>query len=76
MIQASLICGLGLLVFGLSDFVPIARFAWVMFAMLMSALVADLIVLPAILLSPLGRTFEPLRAQDTARIQRSPQEAM
>ena len=76
MVQTSLICGLGLLVFGVSEFVPIARFAWVMFAMLMSALVADLIVLPAILLSPLGVAFEPICMQRSARITRAPQEAV
>lgn len=58
MTQTSLICGFGLLMFAFSSFVPISRFAWVMFSMLMSALVADLVVLPAILLSPLGKVFE------------------
>jgi predicted RND superfamily exporter protein len=68
MLQTSCICGFGLLVYALSPFVPIARFAWVMFAMLSSAIAADLIVLPAILLCPLGSVFErhphlPLTAQ-------------
>lgn len=58
MIQTSLICGIGLLAFGLSPFVPMARFSGVMFAMLLTALVADLVFLPAILLSPLGALFE------------------
>ncbi|HUG68897.1 MAG TPA: MMPL family transporter [Pirellulaceae bacterium] len=58
MIQTSLICGIGLLAFGLSPFVPMARFSGVMFAMLITALVADLVFLPAILLSPLGVLFE------------------
>jgi hypothetical protein len=61
MTQTSLVCGLGLLTFALSDFVPIARFAWLMFAMLMAALVADLVVLPAMLLGPLGASFDTLR---------------
>ena len=61
MLQTSLICGLGLLIFATSHFVPISRFAWVMFAMLMGALIADLVVLPALLLSPLGRSFERFR---------------
>ncbi len=59
MIQTSLICSLGLVVFAASDFSPIARFGWCMFALLLLALVADLVVLPAILLSPLGRPFLP-----------------
>ena len=59
MIQTSLICSLGLVVFAASDFSPIARFGWCMFALLQLALVADLVVLPAILLSPLGSPFLP-----------------
>lgn len=74
MTQTSMICGFGLLVFSFSPFVPMARFSWVMFAMLSSALVADLIVLPAILLSPLGAAFEPVktarRASDSATTER------
>ncbi|QDV17504.1 MMPL family protein [Gimesia panareensis] len=57
MIQTSLICGLGLLVFAMSSFVPTSRFAWMMAGLLMMALLGDLIVLPALLLSPLGRFF-------------------
>ena len=59
MVQTSLICGLGMSVFVMSEFVPIARFAWLMAAMLAAALLADLIVLPAILVGPLGRFFLP-----------------
>ncbi|MDH3719581.1 MAG: MMPL family transporter, partial [Planctomycetota bacterium] len=61
MIQTSLICGLGMLVFSLSPFAPIARFGWLMAAMLGAALVGDLIVLPAILKGWLGRAFLPKR---------------
>jgi len=63
MTQTSLICGLGMLSFAASDFVPIARFAWLMFAMLLMALWADLVVLPALLLSRLGALFEPQSAK-------------
>jgi hypothetical protein len=59
MVQTSLICGLGLLVYALSPFAPFAKFAWLMFTMLLAAIVADLVVLPAILDSPLGRVFAP-----------------
>ncbi|MEX0819430.1 MAG: MMPL family transporter, partial [Pirellulaceae bacterium] len=76
MVQTSLICGFGLLVFALSDFTPMSRFAWVMFAMLMAALIADLIVLPAILLSPLGIAFEPLRAREMSPVKPVPQNAV
>jgi predicted RND superfamily exporter protein len=58
MLQTSLICGLGLIVFSQSPFAPIARFSWLMVAMLATALLGDLIVLPAILAGPLGRAFQ------------------
>jgi len=67
MTQTSFVCGLGLLTFAYSSFVPISRFAWVMFAMLMAALIADLVVLPAILLSPLGNSFQRLRVGQSGR---------
>ena len=57
MVQTTLICGVGLLVYGLSGFVPTQRFAWLMFTLLTAALVADLVFLPAILASPLGNLF-------------------
>ena len=57
MIQTSVSCGLGLLVFSFSDFVPTSRFALLMGSLLMLALLADLVLLPALLLSPLGRMF-------------------
>lgn len=60
MIRTTLICGLGLLVYAFSPFVPIVRFAWLMFAMLSAALIGDLVVLPALLLSKLGKLFEPV----------------
>ncbi|MDH3719135.1 MAG: MMPL family transporter [Planctomycetota bacterium] len=63
MLQTTLICGLGLLVFALSPFTPIARFAWLMAFLLLLALVADLLLLPAILASPLGRFFVPAKAK-------------
>ena len=64
MVQTTLICGLGLLVFSMSSFVPTGRFAWLMLALLTSALVADLIFLPAILASPLGKAFGGSDAED------------
>ncbi len=55
MVQTSVICGLGLLLFALSDFVPTRHFAWMMASLLGLALLGDLVLLPALLLSPLGR---------------------
>ena len=57
MVQTSLTCGLGLSVFLLSDFVPTSRFAWLMILQLAAALAGDLVLLPAMLLTPLGRLF-------------------
>jgi predicted RND superfamily exporter protein len=56
-VQTSLVCGLGMLVFAFSPFVPIQRFAWLMFTLLVIALIADLVLMPALLYSPLGRFF-------------------
>jgi len=58
MLQTSLICGLGLLGYAFSPFVPISRFSWLMSFMLFGAIAGDLVVLPALLASPLGRFFE------------------
>jgi len=63
MTQTTLICGLGLLIFSLSPFAPMARFAWLMFTMLSAALICDLVILPALLYGPLGRLFTPSAAE-------------
>ena len=55
MIQTTVICSGGLVVFAMSDFAPTANFAWMMVSLLLIALVGDLVLLPAILLSPLGK---------------------
>ncbi|QDU55711.1 efflux RND transporter permease subunit [Aeoliella mucimassa] len=68
MIQTSVSCGLGLLVFALSDFLPTSRFATSMAMLLGLALAGDLVLLPALLLSPLGRlcTATPTSASSKA----------
>jgi predicted RND superfamily exporter protein len=58
MVQTTVICASGLVVFAISSFVPILHFAWLMVLLLLAALVGDLILLPAILAGPLGRWFE------------------
>ncbi len=50
MIQTSVVCGLGLLVFTFSDFAPTRGFATSMGVLLALALLGDLIFLPALLL--------------------------
>ncbi len=57
MMQTTLICGTGMLVFAFSGFVPTARFAWLMFALLATTLAGDLVFLPALLNSFAGRCF-------------------
>ncbi len=57
MTQTTLIAGLGLVVFGLSTFVPTQRFGIMMLTLMLAALVGDLIFLPAILAGPAGRAF-------------------
>ena len=61
MTQTTLICGLGLLVYTLSLFVPTRRFSWMMLALLFAALAGDLILLPALLAGPAGKLFQPRR---------------
>jgi predicted RND superfamily exporter protein len=61
MAESSLVCGAGMLVFTFSSFVPGSRFAWIVSSLLALALVADLVVLPALLLGPLGKLFRPRR---------------
>lgn len=60
-LQAALINGLGLSVFATSSFTPTQRFGWLMLAILVAGVVAELVMLPAILFSPLGKAFERRR---------------
>ena len=57
MVHTTLIGAGGMLVFSLSAFMPIVRFAWLMAILLLVALLGDLIFLPALLASPLGKRF-------------------
>jgi len=57
MTQTTIIGGLGLCVFALSTFTPTQGFGKLMLTLLLAALVGDLIFLPALLASPLGRIF-------------------
>ncbi len=66
MTQTTIVGGLGLFVFALSTFTPTQRFGTLMLVMLATALVGDLILLPALLVGPLGRVFKPRRGTQTA----------
>ena len=57
MVQTTLIAGLGLAVFAFSTFTPTQQFGYMMVTILTAALVGDLILLPALLVGPLGSLF-------------------
>ncbi len=57
MTQTTLIGGLGLAVFATSTFTPTQQFGYLMISMLAAALIGDLLLLPALLMSPLGYFF-------------------
>ncbi|MDR2706383.1 MAG: MMPL family transporter, partial [Planctomycetaceae bacterium] len=58
LLQTTIICGFGMLLFGLSDFVPVARFAVLLCLLLIVSLIGDIVVFPAILFGTLGRFFD------------------
>jgi multidrug efflux pump subunit AcrB len=57
MTQTTLIGGFGLAAFAFSTFMPTQRFGVLMLFLLATALIGDLILLPAILAGPLGKYF-------------------
>lgn len=70
MMQTAFVGGLGMFVFALSTFTPTQRFGTLMLVLLMTALLGDLILLPALLAGPLGRWFRPrgpVPSDDTRR---------
>lgn len=54
MVQATLVCVVGFLLFAGSSFLPMRRFATTLAQLLIAALVGDLVLLPALLMSPVG----------------------
>jgi predicted RND superfamily exporter protein len=68
MIQTSVSCGIGLMVYAFSDFVPTSRFAILMAILLLLALLGDLLLLPALLLSPAGRFFAPRSSRHSIEV--------
>ena len=59
MYQSWSVLGLGLAVFALSSFVPTQRFGAMMFCLLTAALVGNLLILPAVLCSPIAASVRP-----------------
>lgn len=60
-IQTAAVCGVGILTFVPSGFAPTRQFAIMLATLVALALVGDLVVLPAILISPVGRLFRASR---------------
>ncbi len=58
MTQTTLIAGVGMFVFAASTFTPTQRFGVLMVPLMCGALLGDLVLLPALLVSPLGRVFQ------------------
>jgi predicted RND superfamily exporter protein len=58
MVQTALVGGMGLVVFAFSTFTPTQQFGYLMITILCAALIGDLVMLPALLCSPLGKCFE------------------
>lgn len=57
--QTSLVVAFGLLVLAPAELLLISRFGWLLSAMIFVALLADVMLLPNLLASPLGKLFEP-----------------
>jgi predicted RND superfamily exporter protein len=57
LVQTTVICALGMLIFTLSGFLPVRNFSVMFLLLLVAALVGDLVVLPALLVGPLGKWF-------------------
>ena len=54
MLQTTMVCGLSLMVYWFSEFVPTSQFALLMFGLLSAALFGDVFLLPSLMASPLG----------------------
>jgi hypothetical protein len=59
MLHTTLICTAAMLPFLFCDFLPTSKFALLMILILSGAIVGDLVLLPALLLSPLTRRLRP-----------------
>lgn len=57
MIHTTVVCGISLLVYGMSDFVPTRQFSFLMFGLLGIALLGDLVLLPALMVSGFGHAL-------------------
>jgi uncharacterized protein len=67
-LQAALISGLGMAVFAFSTFTPTQRLGWLMMTILLAGVVAELVMLPAILAGPLGKAFTIRRPEEPSTV--------
>ena len=61
MFQTTAIVGLSLLVYATSVFQPVSQFGLLMFVLLTTTLLGDLVFLPALLAGPTGKLFDTRR---------------
>ncbi|MBB3206088.1 hypothetical protein FHS27_001896 [Rhodopirellula rubra] len=54
LIQTTIICACGLMIYSFSGFLPVRHFSWILLMMLVAALFGDLVLLPALLAGKLG----------------------
>ncbi len=72
MFHTMLISCCSMLPFLLAEFMPTRQFACLMIAMLSSALLGDLVLLPALLMSPLGLCLVPKRSPTAKSVEQQP----
>jgi predicted RND superfamily exporter protein len=72
LVECAIVCGLGILVFAASSFAPTSRFAVMLAGLLGAALVGDLVLLPALLVGPVGRPLVPARSRPAVATHTSP----
>lgn len=74
--QTSWMVGLSLLMLVPAELLLISRFGWLMTLMVGAALIGDIVLLPQILASPLGRLFEPRQSPPSSSERRSSAEVV
>ena len=68
--------GIGLLMLYSAELLLVSRFGWLMAALIAAALVADLVMLPALLAGPLGTLIERTIAQSQQETVPAPSHAL
>ena len=74
--QTSMAVGIGLLMLYSAELLLVSRFGWLMAALIAAALVADLVMLPAMLAGPLGTIIERTIAESQEELLPAPGHAL